>query len=150
MKQIYRPQYVLSHYVHYSTVTEDIARYHKDQPNSRANDPLLDWKAGGSDKEVFLDELEQGTLIHARSVLPHETIYRSEMCRSDSKHKCDLGYVCSNSTVWIDDKVEHLSQNPFLDEKGNYCNCWVNHHIENNIVPRLEEAARQHRLQALQ
>ena len=70
MKQIYRPEYVLSHFVHYSTVTSDIARYHKDYPTQNADDELPDWTAVGADKEVFLDELEQGSLIHARSVLP--------------------------------------------------------------------------------
>ena len=30
MKQIFKPNYVLSHYVHYSTVTKDIARLRKE------------------------------------------------------------------------------------------------------------------------
>ena len=149
MKQIYRPAYVLSHYVHYSTVTKDIAQYHKDQPNHLATDRLLDWKSDFSNKEVFLDELEQGTLIHARSVLPHETIFQSEMCQSKSKHKCPIGYVCPDSTDWIDEKVQHLSQNPFKDAFGNFCNCWVNDHIENVLVPKLEATSQQHQLKAL-
>ena len=95
-----------------------------------------------------MDELEQGTLIHARSVLPHETIY-PEMCRSDSKHKCPLGYVCPDTTEWIDDKMQHLSQNPFKDHLGNFCSCWVNDHIEKKIVPMLEKASLQHRLQVM-
>ncbi|CAB9520216.1 Pfam:DUF23 [Seminavis robusta] len=66
MKQIYRPSYVLSHYVHYSTVTEDIALSWRNQSNVNSDSPLLDWKVAGSTKEVFLDELTQGTLIHAR------------------------------------------------------------------------------------
>ena len=32
MKQIYRPAFVLSHFVHYSTVTSDMVRYYKDWP----------------------------------------------------------------------------------------------------------------------
>lgn len=106
---------MLSHFVHYSTVTADIARYQKDQPNSTDYDDLLDWKEVGADKEIFLDEVTQGSLIHARSVLPHETIYRSDMCQSSSKHKCPLGYVCPNSTNWVDDKVRPNSFNPFVD-----------------------------------
>lgn len=72
MKQIYRPHFVLSHFVHYSTVTSDIARYQKDQAKGNGNDELTDWTVVGTDKEVFLDELEEGSLIHARSVLPQE------------------------------------------------------------------------------
>ena len=117
MKQIYRPQYVLSHFVHYSTVTGDIARYHKDQPNWNSEDELFDYKVIGADKEIFLDELEQGSLIHARSVLPHETMYRKEMCQSNSKHKCPLGFICPNSTEWVDDKAIPNNLNPFVDEQ---------------------------------
>jgi hypothetical protein len=117
MKQIYRPSYVLSHFVHYSTVTADIARYHKDNPNMTAEDELPDWENVGADKEIFLDELEQGSLIHARSVLPDETIYRLDMCRSKSRHKCPLGYVCPDTTEWIDDKDERYILNPFVDEQ---------------------------------
>jgi len=145
MKQLFRPDYVKSHYVHYSTVTQDIARLHKDQPNTNASDPLWDWKVAGDDKEIFLDEIEQGTLIHARSVLPHETIYRSAMCQSESKHKCSLGFVCPDSTEWLDEKVvTGLGINPFKDDKGKYCNCWINSHIENSLVPRLEQTVREH------
>ena len=72
MKQIYRPDYVLSHFVHYSTVTSDIARYQKEQANGTGDDELPNWADVGADKEVFLNELEEGSLIHARSVLPQE------------------------------------------------------------------------------
>jgi len=143
MKQIYRPEYVLSHYVHYSTVTLDVARYFKDQSKGSSSDTLGDWKNATSEYEVFLDEVEEATLIHARSVLPHETIYRDEMCHSKSKHKCPLGFVCPNSTEWVDDKVRPGNPNPFLDEKGKYCNCWVNEGVE-KLVPRLEREWRNH------
>ena len=145
MKQIYRPSYVLSHYVHYSTVTRDIAMPWSLQSNASSNTVLLDWREAGSDKEVFLDELEQGTLIHARSVLPHETIYRSDMCKSNSKHKCPLGYVCPDTTPWIDDKERPNNINPFVDSSGHYCNCWVNEQVASVMVPRLEKELVRHR-----
>jgi hypothetical protein len=147
MKQIYRPSYVMSHFVHYSTVTTSIALFWSNQSNVSSNMPLLDWREAGSEKEVFLDELEQGTMIHARSVLPHETIYRSDMCKSKSKYKCPLGYVCPASTPWIDDKERPNNLNPFVDDHGHYCNCWVNEHVANEMVPRLEHELSRHRNQ---
>jgi hypothetical protein len=143
MKQIYRPEYVLSHYVHYSTVTRGIARYFKDQedPNEKS---LVDWQDAESNKELFLDELSEGTLVHARSVLPHETAYRLGMCASNSKFHCPLGYICPDSLDWIDDKLRPNNPNPFVDESGNYCNCWINHHVEDSLVPKLEGLLQTH------
>jgi hypothetical protein len=145
MKQIYRPSYVMSHFVHYSTVTKDIALFWSNQSHASNDTALIDWREAGSDREVFLDELEQGTLIHARSVLPYETIYRSDMCKSKSKHKCPLGYVCPHSTSWIDDKESPNNLNPFVDDYGHYCNCWVNEQVASKMVPRLEKTLLRHR-----
>jgi hypothetical protein len=60
MKQIFRPAEVLSHFVHYSTVTKRIAQYYQDDPVGfrklvTANDY----------RDTFLDELTEGSLIHA-------------------------------------------------------------------------------------
>ena len=142
MKQIYRPSYVLSHFVHYSTVTADIARIFKEygpqeeyvrntQRSSRQN------KA----PEIFLDEVTEGTLIHTRSVLPHETQFISQECRSNSKSSCTVGHLCPDDTPFVDDL--HKS-NGFKDAEGKYCNCWRNAKIEDVYVPRLESLIKEH------
>jgi hypothetical protein len=81
MKQIYRPSFVLSHFIHYSTVTSDMAQSYSDF--KRAN-PDKEWLMDVHSKQwekkapdMFMDETTQGALIHARSVLPHETRRRS-------------------------------------------------------------------------
>ena len=65
MKQIYRPDYVYSHFVHYSTVTEFGARYYDPERLIKNIHEKFD-----ESKEVFVDELNEGTLAHARSVVP--------------------------------------------------------------------------------
>lgn len=147
MKQLYRPDYVLSHFVHYSTVTEFNARYHEpEHPLESPHRPLFD-----PDKEVFVDELNEGVLIHTRSVVPRETMFRSSICQVDFKRtNCLLGYECPDSVEWMDDlgreqgarTKKHM--NPHHDEHGNFCSCWVNLHVEEVWVPRLEQALEEH------
>ena len=134
MKQIYRPAKVLSHFVHYSTVTQSIARYylnHSDPSRYRRRVMESDFK------DRFLDELSEGVLIHTKSVLPHETATRTATCHYATKHSCMMGLACPDSTPF-DDAVHQ--KNIFLDEQGRFCNCWIDSHVENYWIPQLEHA----------
>ena len=84
----------------------------------------------------FLNEITEGTMLHARSTLPHETTGWKTACTKESKDKCRVGFACSDSTTYTDKLVD---TNMFVDDQGGYCNCWRNHHIE-GWVPKLEEA----------
>lgn len=148
MKQIYRPDYVLSHFVHYSTVTKFTADYF--DPNHPIPDHLRREKFDPS-KEVFVDELIEGTLMHARSALPHETMFRSTVCTLNyKKMNCLLGYECPASVEYIDAMARQQGRqvrknmNPHHDEDGNFCSCWVNDHIENFWIPKLEKGLAHH------
>lgn len=142
MKQIYRPDYVQSHFVHYSTVTKDVSKYWNEFSRDEAyvrNVHRRNWKHGSP--ETFLDELTQGVLLHARSVLPHETKYREQGCQTGSKYGCDLGHVCPDTTQYID---EMHQKKVFVDEQGRFCDCWKNQRVENIYVPKLNELLKQH------
>jgi hypothetical protein len=65
MKQIFRPAEVLSHFVHYSTVTKRIARYYQDDPSGFQKSITSEYR------DTFLDELTEGSLIHAVRSVPH-------------------------------------------------------------------------------
>ncbi|CAJ1947697.1 unnamed protein product [Cylindrotheca closterium] len=146
MKQIYRPSHVLSHFVHYSTVTADLAETYsdfvekkKDRGDStndqdefilREKDPRFKVQS----KEVFVNELTQGALIHARSILPHETRRRSAECFAHSKFKCMLGYLCDDSVDFSDEKHK---ENDFTNPDGSYCNCWRNPVVDDVLGPVL-------------
>lgn len=77
-------------------------------------------------------------MLHARSVLPYETSEWREDCAKESRHECKVGFVCSDSTRY-DDKL--VNKNLFVTEKGEFCNCWRNHYID-EWVPKVEAAMR--------
>jgi hypothetical protein len=90
---------------------------------------------------TYLNELTQGALIHARSIMPYETMSRDKTCQRDSKDSCPIGVVCPASTPY-DDKL--LDRNRFADPNtGEYCNCWINDYVENELIPRLEQALKE-------
>lgn len=141
MKQIYRPSFVLSHFVHYSTVTTDIGQsfadlmrnHHDEEPDA----VLHKYRQGQGRKsaEIFMNDMTQGVLVHARSVLPHETKRRSAECSIRSRHNCALGFLCEDDVEFVD---ELHKNNVFQNSDGSYCNCWRNKVIEEVLVPNLE------------
>lgn len=137
MKQIYRPSQVLSHFVHYSTVTRRIAQ---NGLTSNSTSPHRKTIASAEYRDVFLDELTQGSLLHAKTVLPYETSTWEANCKHGSKHGCSVGFECPDSTQFIDALHQ---KNVFQDELGQYCNCWVDPNIESKWLPRLESALRE-------
>eukprot|EP00980_Cylindrotheca_fusiformis_P005292 scaffold1136_cov146-Cylindrotheca_fusiformis.AAC.5 len=144
MKQIYRPSHVYSHFVHYSTVTATLAetysefsRSHSDPKNFIFNS--RDPRFLSQSPELFLNELTQGALVHARSILPHETRRRSAECYSNSTFKCMIGYRCEDSVPFSD--AMH-KQNAFQNADGSFCNCWSNPVIEDVLGSQLLERMR--------
>jgi hypothetical protein len=140
MKQIYRTSHVLSHFVHYSTVTTDAAISYADfmdtHNGSKHFHPSVrsrQWQ--GQSPELFMDELTQGALIHARSLLPAETLNRDE-CYLDSKTTCNVGHLCKDEVEFKD--AIH-KDNKFQNPDGTYCNCWRNPVVDDVLVPLLEQ-----------
>lgn len=149
MQQIYRPDFVLSHFVHYSTITRPMTEYYeqriiKKRPvlvnnhsSSIENSPaeytreIQNWEWA----DIFLNEPTEGCLVHTRSIVPHETMFRSSQCRNASQMVCPLGFECPDSTLFVD--LIH-TKNLFHDPNGNYCNCWINQHLEKTLIPLLE------------
>lgn len=140
MKQIYRPSYVLSHFVHYSTITADMAETYS-QFISHSNPSSYDLNVRErrfteQSPELFLNELTQGSLIHSRSILPHETMRRSAECFNKSPWNCMLGYLCEDEILFSDEKHK---DNTFQKSNGEYCNCWRNPVVDDTLVPLLAE-----------
>jgi hypothetical protein len=109
MKQMYRTSYVLGHYVHYSTVTTDVAQTYEEfmqMPHSDPNDyiPFIHgekWEQ--RTPAIFVDELTQGALVHVRTILPYETRRRSAECYRGSRFACQVvGHLCEDSVEFVD------------------------------------------------
>lgn len=131
MKQIYRPSFVLSHFVHYSTVTTDTQSY----SDFMQRHPNKDYGRQEKSTEMFADEMTQGALVHARSIFPHQTRRRSAECLIGSKHECSLGFLCRDDVEFVDDLHK---DNVFHNFDGSFCNCWRNKVVEEVLVPKLE------------
>lgn len=101
-------------------------------PICLARRPLLVFQRRGDE---FLDDLTEGLLIHTKSILPHETMTSSATCQLGSKHQCPIGYVCPETTLFVD---EDHQKNVFRDASGHFCNCWVQEHVDQVLIPLLE------------
>ena len=132
MKQLYRPDFVLSHFVHYSTVTADMAREKQNTKGQFIRD-----KTTNPEVERFVDELSEGVLIHAKTTVPAETFSRDKMCKENGPSNCLVGIPCSDDVPFND--ALH-TKNVFRDENGKYCNCWMNRKVEDYWLPKLKDA----------
>lgn len=132
-KQIVRPQVVLQHFVHNTTVTRELATYYQDlHPGSKYMRELLI-------PQTYVDEVTEGFLLHAKTVPPPETMMRSFHCKSGSNSPCPMGYVCPATTP-VNQTLQRT--NSLIDNQGKFCNCWVDSHVENKVVPLLEALLR--------
>ena len=89
--------------------------------------------------ERFVDEVNEGVLIHAKTTVPAETFARDKMCKLNGSSNCLVGIPCPDDVPFND--ATH-DKNVFKDEKGQYCNCWMNRKVENYWLPKLKDALR--------
>jgi hypothetical protein len=50
-----------------------------------------------------MDELTEGALVHAPSVLPHDTRRRWAECHIGSQFPCMMGFLCGNEVQFVDE-----------------------------------------------
>jgi hypothetical protein len=128
-KQLYRADYVSYHFVHYSTITQglldiprgesDWIRFYEERPPS----------------ERITDELNEATMIHAKTITRGHTAGWKKRCRYDFKRKwlgCYVGLGWPNNT-----KSEMNAYDPITELDYN---CFVNPNVENYWIPRLNKA----------
>jgi len=84
-----------------------------------------------------VDESNEGILIHAKTTVPAETFSRDELCALNSPNPCLVGIPCPDDLPFND---ELHQKNVFHDEKGEFCNCWMNRKVERYWVPKLVDA----------
>jgi hypothetical protein len=133
MKQLYRPDFVQSHFVHYSTVTTELSKRKRYYSGS--------FKRAGTNNpkhERFVDELKEGVMIHAKSMTPNDGVSRATRCRYKMT-MCNIGIECPYDLAFDD---QHHTDG-FQYGNGTYCNCWVNRRAENVWIPKLEAVMKQ-------
>ena len=134
-KQIYRADYVLHHFIHYSTVTqmsnmnkEDVEKTgHKWIARSPFPDPL----------SRFGDEINEALMLHTKAVAHQDTVHWEEACLASY----DGGTFCRLGVPFPDD-LTGVDVDKGVD--GLKFNCYVNHKIDDYWVPKLEDKLKEH------
>lgn len=148
-KQIYRTDYVLYHFVHYSTVTQG---YLVTYQNS--TDQHMPWHrlyGESQPSERASDELYEAVLVHTKSLGKDIT--------SDWQHRCLFNHTkkwqgCWAAIPWpmetsyTDVLNKNYKHKPY-DMNGYEYNCFINYNVENYWIPKLKQAMQQ-RQQLLQ
>ena len=149
-KQIYRPDYVLSHYVHYSTISQGLVQTYKEHQEVQNNLVRQGFQEvpkqyppkfqEGKPSERFTDEKNEAVMIHSKTAVPEHTRKWQEQCKlgfvESHGHKCRVGYH------WPDNKVRKGSavEDGVANEDGMMYNCFQNLKVRDVWVPRLKEA----------
>jgi len=130
MKQLYRPDFVLSHFVHYSTITADLTK-RKEETIGK----FIQAATNNPKTERFIDDVNEGVMIHAKSITPNDGVNRATRCLY-KKTLCNLGYECPDELPFSDEN----HKDGFQFGNGTFCNCWVNRKAESFWIPQLEKA----------
>ena len=63
--------------------------------------------------------------------------YVEKMCKLNAPSHCMVGIPCPDDLPFSD--ALH-TKNVFHNEKGEFCNCWMNRKVDNYWLPRLRDA----------
>lgn len=116
-KQIYRPDYVLYHFVHYSPVTKNTIRTQRGisaEAEKRKASVTLE-----------LNDMTQGVKFHTKTVVPR-----------DARESKFVGFPCPRDVA----NSTRSGTTSKLDRSE--CNCYVNEKVESHWVQKLEAAIR--------
>lgn len=128
-KQIYRPDYVKLHFVHYSTVTT-LSAANKTEYDKMTN-VKWHWPMTKDNFARFSDEINEGAMLHSKAMATPDTAGWETACKNESWLPCRIGFPYPEGVE--EPTVSHDANN------WTY-NCFVNQKIEKYYVPLLEEA----------
>ncbi len=131
-KQIYRPSYVMSHFVHYSTITSDIVLLHSEAKAMKK--PWTHFFFERQKSERYTDEMEEAVMVHTKTTVPGNTKGYGKTCKfgfvETWKEKCRVGFPIPNN------KLDVNASRP----DGYKYNCYTNERLTNVFIPKLKEA----------
>jgi hypothetical protein len=132
-KEVYKSDFVLYHYVHYSTVTRDLLITRSEGGPS--------WSRHfrqGKRSYRATDEINEAVMVHTKSVVFDQTKrYTVEACHTNYTKKwqgCFVGFPWPEGVS----KTGAAS----FDSRGLVYNCFVNEKVEKHWLPKLREALR--------
>ena len=131
-KQIYNPSYVLSHFVHYSTITEGLVESCK---SLKLRGKACDSTNIDASTERIANEKDEAVMIHSKTMVPRDSVDWRERCQPDFKashgKKCRVGFP-----------VPNYDESKFgeSDQDGMKYNCYSYEKVSDYYLPRLREA----------
>jgi hypothetical protein len=145
-KQIYWTDYVLQHFVHYSTATKGLLQTYADSKHGQAaagsDNTHTEWSQRSLDGppiQVNSDERHQLVMVHTKTVSPEATAKYETRCRPDNKlwPKCQIGFPWpSNNTT-----TNPTNEAAAVDDDGQRgYNCFINDRVETFWLPKLKAA----------
>jgi hypothetical protein len=128
--QIYRTDYVLYHYVHYSTVTRGLVETYAD-----ARKQGKQWYRRFGDNAPVqrnTDEINEAVMVHTK-------ILKKDMT-SGFKTRCRFDYDKKWQGCWVAYPWPQPKTAATYNDEGMMYNCYLNEKVENFWVPKLREA----------
>jgi hypothetical protein len=134
-KQLYKSDYVLQHFVHYSAVT---ALSVKNRTEYEAEG--FSWgghRAFPDIRQRFGNEETEGLMIHTKAVAMQDTADWERVCHIDNlKLPTRSQGLCRLGVPWPNDPEEAEKNST---KEGWAYNCYVNDKVDNYLVPRLQD-----------
>jgi hypothetical protein len=124
-KQIYRPDYVLHHFIHYTLVSEASRLNKKDTEkvglrwSYKTDDPLA----------RYVNESSEALMLHAKAIAPHETNNWERACSGSFKGR----YVCR-----LGNPFPRNWNGSTSDENDIKYNCYLNYKVEDYFLKLLK------------
>ena len=133
-KQLYKPDYVLQHFIHYSSVTV-LSQMSKSE-FEKAGYNWLQTQMSPDPLSRFSNELDEATMLHAKAVARQDTSGWLLACTEGNSKKamCRIGFPFP--------KDYNETKHGVRDDKGWVYNCYVNQKTENYWAPLLQQSMR--------
>jgi len=93
-KQLYRPEYVPSHFVHYATITKGLIETYR-EATEQGKDYDIQFKDDPT--EHFTDEVNDAVMLHTKSLESSDTMNYKSACKVNNTNKCRLGFPFPNN-----------------------------------------------------
>ena len=126
-----RPDYVMTHYVHYATVTEGILQT-KDEASVDGKSWTPSFRESSKEDRVT-DEINQAVMLHSKTTVPEYTTDWKKRCKLGAKNSegenCRVGFPWPGNTNTIGSKKEN--------EEGFAHNCFTNEKLNSVWIPKL-------------
>lgn len=132
-KQLYRPDYVRQHFIHYSSVTTlsmlNRTEFEKAGYHWTRTPPFPD------PASRFSDEVNEATMLHTKAIARQDTAGWMDVCKVKKYGK---GGTCRIGVPYPQDYDE--ARDGEGNAEGWAYNCYINRKTEDHWVPLLEEA----------